>query len=265
MSEPYPKNRLTSVWQVKTNKSYRHFILHGVTETEQFRSHAGGRKTQVPRQDRAQQGRKLLGQIDELRMAAETSKELQREAGLEDGFGLQVEFESFPEVELAFQSLARERRGIELLNVRHEGKLTCATVFVPEGKLSHFEGLIKDYLSEKTDSSGRRLDHQRLIDAICHIRTASLHALWTDDSSEFPADSETPLWWEVWLPVRKEPTKVISSFRRLAHAQNIETAPGALRFPERSVLLIRATTRSVARFYPNVEQHCRTSAAKGNC
>lgn len=43
----------------------------------------------------------------------------QRDAGYDEGFGLQIEFESFPDVELAFESLAREQYGIELRNVRN--------------------------------------------------------------------------------------------------------------------------------------------------
>ena len=67
---------------------------------------------------------------------------------MEDGLGPQVEFESFPDIELAFESLARERSGIELLNVRQEDNRTHATVFVPDGKLDHFERLVRDYLAE---------------------------------------------------------------------------------------------------------------------
>jgi adenine specific DNA methylase Mod len=33
---------------------------------------------------------------------------------------------------------------------------------VPEGKLSHFEQLIRDYLEQKRDKNGRVLDHKRL-------------------------------------------------------------------------------------------------------
>ena len=95
---------------------------------------------------------------------------------MEEGLGLQVEFESFPDVELAFESLARERSGIELLNVRHEENRTLATVFVPDGKLVHFERLIHDYLAEKRDSAGRVRDNRRLIDAIRQIQAASLQA-----------------------------------------------------------------------------------------
>ena len=43
--------------------------------------------------------------------------------------------EGFQDIELAIDSLARERSGIELLNARHDGQRTFATVFVPDGKL----------------------------------------------------------------------------------------------------------------------------------
>ena len=86
----------------------------------------------------------MLQQVDELRTAAAYARETQQDAGLEDGLGLQVEFESFPDIQLAFESLAREPQGIELLNVRQEESRTHATVFVPDGKLDHFEGLIRD-------------------------------------------------------------------------------------------------------------------------
>ena len=70
---------------------------------------------------------------------------------------------------------------------------------------------------------------------------ASLRALWTDAADAFPAEDEGPLWWEVWLPVRKQREIVLASFRRLAAAQGMETAQEELKFPERSVLLVRAS------------------------
>ena len=79
----------------------------------------------------------------------------QTDAGMEEGLGLQVEFESFPELELAFESLARENRGIEVLNVRHDEKITRATVFVPDGKLAHFEELIVAYLARNGQPRSR--------------------------------------------------------------------------------------------------------------
>ena len=225
----------------------RHFILEGVTETEPYRSQGGGRMRMPPERNRAQHGAALQRQIGELRAEAESAREAQQAAGMEEGLGLQVEFESFPEIEIAFESLARERLGIELLNVRHEEDRIHATVFVPDGKLAHFEGLVSDYLAEKRDSAGRARDNRRLIDAIRQIRAASLRALWTDDADAFPTSDEGSLWWEVWLPVRGERQAVESAVRERAEAQGMRVAPGALTFPERTVLLTYASVEQMQR------------------
>ncbi len=120
----------------------RHFIIEGFTETEPYRSRQqGARRPVVPERDRGSHGGALQRQVDALRQQAAAARVAQEAAGLDDSLGLQVEFESFPEIELAFESLARERSGIELLNVRHVGDRTHATVFVPVGKLGHFERL----------------------------------------------------------------------------------------------------------------------------
>ena len=226
---------------------HRHFILEGVTETETYRSRGGGRRPEPPVRDRAQHGGTLRRQMEQIRTAADAAREARQEAGMEEGIGLQVEFESFPDVELAFESLARERSGIELLNVRHEEARTHATVFVPDGKLDHFEGLIRDYLAEKRDSRGHVRDNRRLIDAIRQIRTASTRALWTDDPDEFPDRGEGAIWWEVWLPVRRDRQAVVSAFQGRAEAQEMRVAPGNLVFPERTVLLIHASVEQMQR------------------
>ena len=224
----------------------RHFILQNVTETAAYRYPVlvVGRGSSIPEQDRIRHGGALRRQIDDVRGEAASAREAQRDAGIEDGIGLQVEFESFPEVRLAFESLARERSGIELLNVRHEGNKTLATVFVPDGKLNHFEGLIRDYLAERQDSIGRARDNRRLIDAIQQIRAASLQALWTD-SEAFPSTDEGPLWWEVWLPVRRDRNATTEAFRGRAEAQGMRVASGTVAFPERTVLLTYASVEQM--------------------
>ena len=166
---------------------------------------------------------------------------------MEDGLGLQVEFESFPDIELAFESLARDHWGIELLNVRHGDNRTYATVFVPDGKLDHFERLIHNYLAETRDRVGRLRDNQRLIDAIREIRAASLRALWTDSADVFPTPEDGAVWWEVWLPVRRDKRATVAAFRDRAEAQDMEVARGELIFPERTVLMVRASVEQMQR------------------
>ena len=177
-----------------------------------------------------------------------------------------MEFESFPDIDLAFESLSREKSGIELLNVRRddsraEGEVTQATVFVPDGKITHFEDLIRDYVDQKKDARGHPRDNQRLVDAILRIRAATLRALWTD-TSEFPSEDEGALWWEVWLPAGKDRQGVLSGFRARVEAMepgfaaaiesnnsmdtqtvdaSMRVAEGQIYFPERTVILVHAS------------------------
>ena len=225
----------------------RHFILEGVTETEAYRyaGDGGGDRPNIPARDRSSHAAALRGQLDALREIADATGDAQREAGMEEGLGLQVEFESFPELELAFESLARENQGIELLNVRHEEGITRATVLVPDGKLDHFEKRIVAYLERRTDKLGRARDHRRLLDAIQQIRAASLGALWTDDDEAFPTNEAEPVWWEVWLPVRRNRQATTDAFRERAGLQGMHLAKGELRFPERTVLLARASVEQL--------------------
>ncbi len=221
----------------------RHFFLEGFTKAEPYRSPPPPprKRPVIPERNRVSHGGVLQEQLSALRMDARAAREAQQAVGMEDGLGLQVEFESFPNIELAFESLERERSGIKLQNVRHVGGRTHAIVFVPDGKLEHFDGLIREYVEEKRDSTGRARDHRRLVNAIREIRRASLRALWTDTDDEFPTEDEGSLWWEVWLPVRGDRRVVIASFRERAKARGMRVAPGDVAFPDRTVLLVWAS------------------------
>lgn len=216
----------------------RHFILKGTAETERFRSpQQGGGGASIPERNRVQHGGALLRQLEALRPQALAARQMQEAAGIEEGFGLQVEFESFPDIELEFESLARERAGIELLNVRHDERRTFATVFVPDGKLETLEKLILAYLDASKDTkSGPR--NRKLLNAIAEFRAATLNALWTDDPTVLPSTDDETFWWEVWLPVRGDRTAITGRFRQLAEGLGFRLARGELQFPERTVLLV---------------------------
>ncbi len=232
----------------QNGRKNRHLILEGFAEAEPFRSiqQWGSSKT-VPERNRHTHGSALLGQVDELKSELETARQVQEEAGLESGFGLKVEFEGFPDVPLAFESLAREQQGIELLNVREEGQRTNATVLVPDGKLEHFEGLIRAYLEERRDRAGNPRDNKKLLNAVKEIRAASLRSLWTDREEVFPVSDDETFWWEVWLPIRGDRSATVANFRRLAEAQEFRVAPGEIEFPERTVLLVYASAGQMKR------------------
>lgn len=226
-----------------------HFILEGFVSTERFQSpQSGARPRTVPMRDRHTHGAALLDQIAGLSPTATTPQQAAEDLDAEPR--LILEFVGFADIDLAFESLPRERSGIELLNVRREGEITYATVSVPAGKLTHFEKIIEDYLSERRAVNGRALDNRRLVDTIKKIRAGSLRALWTDDLEFFPANERERIWWEVWLPVRGDRAAVLGAFRSLAAAQEIRVPPAEVHFPERTVVLAFGSqaqmTRSVA-------------------
>lgn len=224
-----------------------HFILQNNANTEGFTSpSAGGGGASIPERDRQTHGNALLTQVQQLEKTLTQAAAVQREAGMAEGLGLQVEFESFQDVELAFESLARERSGIELQNVRHLDNKTLATVFVPEGKLVAFEKLILAYLDENEDKKNGP-KNSKLLNAITEIRAATLQSLWTDTSDELPkADAET-LWWEVWLPVKNNRQAVTEQFREMAASLGFRLAEGELIFPERTVLLVHGSVGQMKR------------------
>ena len=64
----------------------------------------------------------------------------------------------------SFKRRAEEDRGAE-----RTGRATPPTpiiIFVPEGKLAHFEKYVEDYLAERKTPKGDALDHQELLDTI---------------------------------------------------------------------------------------------------
>lgn len=220
-----------------------HIILSGTGQAEPFQSTASPRSKPPPAQDRQFHGARLRSQLQQVQRDGEEALQAQKEAGLEGGLGIQVEFASEPDVELAFESLSRSRQGIELLNLRRDGGVTLATVFVPEGKLPAFEKIIEDYLAERRVTNGHSLDHKALVDTIREIRSATFDALWTDDASVLPEDDDLPVWWEIWLPVRDDRAAVKHRFTTVAERIGFQVSKRAIHFPERTVLQVRGSKR----------------------
>lgn len=187
----------------------------------------------LPRAQHAQELRAQFAQIEaaQLQRVAE-----QRAAEVRAAIGIQVEFESQLGVELAAESLARDRQGIELMNVREQGNQVLATVFVPQGKLTHFEKLIEAYAERRTGAGGRSLDNQPLIDAIRSVRVATFDSLWTDSAEALPANDAEAIWWEAWLPAGSNRPQVTADFRKVGELAGLLVRERALHFPERSVV-----------------------------
>lgn len=233
-------------WQGKTIRASR--ILTDTAFSDPYRSPStgGGGDKEIPNRDRQQHGNSLLNQIQTLQPTLFEARKEQEQAGIDEGFGIQVEFESFPDIDLAFESLAREGSGIELLNVRHDDQRTLATIFMPDGKLDVLEKLVHAYLDESKDSK-KGPKNRALLNTIAQIRSATLEALWTDTPEALPKSDEETLWWEVWLPTRKDRAGVIRQFKELASGLGFTIARGEVIFPERSVLMIHGSAAQMKR------------------
>ena len=217
-----------------------HFVLANTSESKPFtaQSPGGGGSEPPPELLRSQHGAILQSQLLALRPIAMSVVAQQTALDLESGLGLQIHFTSQPGIELAFEKLANDSQKIELLSVRNEGDSTFANVFVPEGKLQHFEQYVADYLAEKKNRNGVAIDHKSLINTIASIRAAELRALWIDDIELLPQSVEAQFWWEIWLPVRGQRDLVVADFRKLATLANCTISEHQVNFPERTVLLM---------------------------
>ncbi|SQA97990.1 Uncharacterised protein [Cedecea neteri] len=195
----------------------------------------------------------LSAHLAQVKAIAARAHNNQRGAALHSGIGVQVEFVGQPDVALAFESLSSERnrdrtKNIELLSV-HTDKddITCANVFIPDGKIAHFEKYLQDYLDDRRGANNTSRDHKALINTLSAIRLSSIRSLWTDDDALLPADEEEAFWWEVWLPVRGNREAVLSDFRTIVSTTACAASEHAVSFPERTVTWMFGSRREFAR------------------
>ncbi|WP_208865957.1 S8 family peptidase [Kitasatospora cheerisanensis] len=160
--------------------------------------------------------------------------------------GVYVEFESFPGVELAVESLDSRVGKVhpELMSVQPVetayGLVERATVFVPDGKLQNFVKKIEEY-AETADTE--RPTHSNLVNRIKEIRLASINALWTDPVDRLPRVDEK-IWLEVWLRVRDG--REIDRFREFAAQAEITLHRHILQMADRVVLLAATTLEQLS-------------------
>ncbi|WP_316438022.1 S8 family serine peptidase, partial [Klebsiella pneumoniae] len=226
----------------QTNDKRLHLSLPKNSTAQPYTAHSlgGGGSTLLPERDRQAHGVALRTQLQQVKEMSAQIREGQENLELISGLGMQIEFIGQPDVELAFESLGNERgrnkdQHIEVLSIHKEGDITSANVFVPDGKLVHFENYIQDYLTEKRRADGVSADHKSLINTLSAIRLAEIKSLWTDDLSLLPSDPDEAFWWEVWLPVRGNRNAVVTDFHRISHATGCQVSEHKVDFPERTI------------------------------
>jgi hypothetical protein len=229
----------------------KHLFVAGRRISDPYRPH--GRKISTAPapapQSRSQHGKALL---DSYAAAVEQAADLRSATGQTVSGarpGLYVQFESQPGAPLNLSSLEDARKGIELVAVttvatsdEAEERIERATVFVPEGKVSHFIKRFEAYSNDDPRKAGERR-HESMLDPIASLRLATLRALWTDDPSDFPADN-MPIWWEVWL--RRTDGNEVSRLQQLSQLTGLSSSGRKLEFDDRIITLAWGTATQLA-------------------
>jgi hypothetical protein len=115
-----------------------------------------------------------------------------------------------------------------------------ATVFVPDGKLGYFLQRLGQYVDTAEEARPRNLN---LVDRIQSIGLAGIVNLWTERAEDFP-EPNADVWWEVWL--RRRDGQEVARLRAFAETENIAVGSRVLSFPERHVVLVRASASQLA-------------------
>ena len=167
---------------------------------------------------------------------------------MESGLGLQIHFVSQPDIELAFESLANDNKKIELLSVRKDGDRTIANVFVPDGKLDHFEKYISRLLGGEKKSNGdatttrrssirlRRFVLRSFVPFGPTIRRATLRKTRRSSSggrSGFLCAVNASL--------------VVADFRKLAALADCVVSDHQVNFPERTIVLMFGSRQQLSK------------------
>jgi hypothetical protein len=219
-----------------------HILIRGGAEPEPYTRPPGGGDG-GPLARPANPGAHAASLIAQLTEGEDTATALRDELAddLPRADGIFITFESFPEVDLALQSLDPQlgQRHPELVAVRSvktpEGICQQATVFIPDGKLGYFLDRLQAYADTVDEPNPK---NRNLIDRIASIGVAALEQLWTDPPDDFP-EPEAEVWWELWLRRRdgQEPERV----RHFADAISAQLGAQMLAFPDRTVMLIRTS------------------------
>jgi len=225
---------------------YRHIFLKGPTRSQGFTStKTRGPTPKILSRNRDQHSAYLR---ERLKATWEAFDQQRQAVAHVERHGAYVEFVGEPGFDLVVKSLEALSSRIRLLNVRTEGEgaqeKTLVTVYVPHAKRGYFLRRVKAYAEEIDKRSGKP-KHTKLVESISDIHLAVLESFWRSDEQPFiPGDA--PEWVEVWLSSDEDVT--ISRFEALLpNLPNLEVAEGVLKFPERSVKLIRANRNQLER------------------
>lgn len=232
-----------------------HLFLRELPSSEKF-MHVGsrGRPENLPERATQQHAAHLRKQLEQAWNDALKQHAERRAVSHSTLHGLHIDVISEPGYELAITSLEDRRYGIRVANVarleNQDGtKVVSATVYVPTEHRHRLLAKIDDYANKVTKSA--RPQNNALIAGIADMRRSILESFWRDDLTKIPAGT-TAVWCEAWIRteaptqrarevVDNTPDGYVRELAVLCARLDISIQDRALHFPQRSVVLIKAT------------------------
>lgn len=230
-------------------QGYRHiFVGTEYSDRMDYTTPRKSRGRPIPRHDVLEHAGRLRRRLDEAWREAARGTEERQAVALPTRSGTYLEFRSAPGEELVSKSLESRPAGIRLLSVveravaGEEEPATFATVFVPHSKEGHFLRKVQAYETDRTPKGEPK--NRRLVDSIADIRLAMVGSFWMEP---VPLPGTEAVWCEAWIRTQVDSeAQAEQQFRGLLQELGIEAAEGALLFPERTVIQIKATGQQLA-------------------
>lgn len=220
-----------------------HLYIDGGGQTERYRRPAQAMQAPpLPVRDRAAHADALSASIGVALEAARAQLGARAITVAEGvpGFYLQIEV---PASERAvIDQLGNRQKKIEVVAVREpttDNPSVTASVFVPATAAAYYQDKVEAYRARETQTG--RPANEPLVSRMETVQLATARSLFTDDDALFPMGGEAA-WWEVWL---RDGHRDV--FDRMAARLNLQVKDHAVRFPEREVVLVLASTESIDR------------------
>lgn len=227
------------------SEKLRHLFLTEGTSSRPFTTPGTPRDAERPkafphRADPAAHARSLLQELQAVRGGTATLTAERTAAAVGDCSGVFVDVKFVPSEDFPLRSLAHAGAHIEIVAVTDlSPKLAQATLFVPDGQLKVLERKLNEFAPTDPEKAPR---NEALVSSLDSIRRSVARSFWTDPSKPFPTAAGEH-WWEVWLRSGVD----IARFRRHAKILELHVTSRELRFPDRTVLLVRGSVQNVTR------------------
>lgn len=215
-------------------------FISDVKENIAYKSpQSGGGGLRLPSRDRAAHGRRILQRLENSWRQFQAMQSGREAVSSPTREGIYLEFRSKAGFDLVTKSLEDIRQGVRLLNIRkveENGEaLTIATVYIPAGKERFFISKLQAYLDQDTAKGNPH--NAALVNSIEEVKLAIFESFWQDADGLIP--ESVPEWCEVWLRTNKD-MDAVAAFSEVCQRLGIALQQGAIPFPERAVVLVKA-------------------------